>query len=229
MVSETRKVCSDRIMAAIAIVGLMVLATPVRGEEPAPRMSLALADASDITLKKSGEVRIGLDETFIVDGRVFKVSVAFRDFEAYELAKRTVDGVLDLGTLSGAMVRDERSDLHTYVPAKSSASILDLVASAHHAICGDVVARGFVRLGDDLFAGVNLHAGVVPVEKPDRIRAKRSDEPAINDVFGDCDTFAWGGCGGPDCANLGFGSSLRLGTCQRARLHFFPDICLCGG
>ena len=163
--------------------------------------SLDAQRAGDLTIRDSGEIRVHLrDNLRDGQGNVYRVSLAFANRDEFEQAWPEVDRV-DFEKLEAMMIRPATGDTHSLKRERGDESFQQILDKAESAICGDTILRAFTTLPSGISMGVNVHAAPSRI-KPHKALLAKNTLPGSEcdyDVFDDCDTFAIGGCGGPDC------------------------------
>ena len=206
-------------LGALALIGSRVV---YGGEEPAAsrftdgllHTRVAIAPSDFVERRPSGELRVATT----LDGIAMRV--VFASEEDYRAAVGATGLVLDLHDLT-AFVRDRNGDAQPV-----TGSLLEALRTSPRTICGDVTVRamaevGGVRIGVDF---ARLGDGGTSESLQSSQQGTASGGPRVlgenkyvNDVDKECDTFALGGCGGPNCTNKLFkwnGEVLILpGTC----------------
>ncbi len=186
----------------------------------------------DITVKTGGEIRVDLSKNLVdPEGDTYRVSLAFTSRDDFERARPELD-LIDFDELDNWLFRPAtgRAQALKRGESKSAVSFWQILAKAESAICGDTILRAFTTLPSGIAMGVNLHAAPSRI-KPHKVTIAKNTLPGDcnYDVFDDCDTFAIGGCGGPDCVwscrFMGITSTFE-GNCIEEEIFGF-NTCTC--
>ncbi len=194
-------------IAAVAVMSTLAgtaVAQDFSGDKDVARFTVEAEQAGDLTVKASGEIRVELKKTLRdKHGDVYRVSLAFANQDDFDRGWSEV-GTLDLELVEKFLIRPStgRSQAVKRGQDKSAASFEQILARAESAVCGDTVLRGFTTLPSGVEIGINLHAAASRI-KPHQISLGKNTLPGscTLDIFDDCDTWAVGGCGGPNCVN----------------------------
>ncbi len=200
-------ILSRGIAAVSMIVALAGTSSAVAQESDTENVARFTVEASfvgDLTVRASGEIRIELDKTLMDrKGDAYRVSLAFANRDDFDRAWSEI-GTLDLEQLDSFLIRPStgRTQALKRGQGKSAASFEQILARAESALCGDTVLRAFKTLPSGVEIGINLHAAASRI-KPHQVSLGKNTLPGscTFDIFDDCDTWAAGGCGGPNCVN----------------------------
>ncbi len=186
---------------------------------------LAVAPSDHVERRPSGEVHVAT----ALDG--LAIQVVFASEEDYRALVGKTGLVVDLEHVT-AFMRDRDGGGHIV-----TGSLLDALHTASVTFCGNVAVRAIYELKPGLVIGLNFaglgstdggsesqQSALQGTQPPPRVLGENKYK---NDVFGECDTLAIGGCGGPDCTNMMLywnGEVLILpGTC----ISWGPFYALC--
>ncbi len=177
-------------------------------------------------VRESGEVVIRSREALLPEGdegEPVQVSFSFPDADSYELAMALGGVEIELRELESVILRGEEGEVQEL--SSSGLSPFELAAMSNGNLCGDIFARAAVELEEKLWVGISLHRGNT---KAGYAVVSKYFE-CVNDVFGDCDWFAWGGCGG-ECISQyrWYGSVVRTdkNICTEFEVPG-PNTCIC--
>ena len=242
-------------VAILSLVLLAAIATPsfAAREKPQPSTTVAF-DTVDLTLsteRPSGEITI--QTSYRHAGVEYPVSLSFRNFdEANGISLQ--DRSVELSEISELLVVGVDGEPRV-IAVDSIDGIFDLVERTQNTVCGSATARTFVYLGETAVAMDFGHpdGDVKPLLRASETSGGEGDfssaTPAPiggcyyfskDDANDDCDRFAIGGCGGPDCSDYlqktCFPSeglpytewyTYTTGTCKARVVNWGLDTCFC--
>ncbi len=212
-------------MKRVILVLVLALVLPALGSA---QIVNDLKPEDPIVERASGEIQV-LKEVVSADGFPYRVSLAFADRGSYEEALALRIGEVSLGRLDVVWLRGDGGKIETY-SVDDGTSLKDLDSLANGNLCGDVFARGTVKLASGLTMGVSLHAGGVRDASTGVVTLAVAHKKFRDDIYGDCDFFAAGGCGGPTCYNHGIDTTGQAwsykGDCRELEI-WGPNTCYC--
>ena len=218
--AHIRLTCGIAALALMSTFAGTTVAQDFSGGKNVARFTVEANLAGDLTEKASGEIRVDLAQNLVDrDGNTYRVSLAFASRADYERAWPEVDRV-NFEKLDNWLLRPATGQTKTLKrgEGKAALSFRQILPQAESAICGDTILRSFTTLPSGIEMGVNLHAAPSRI-KPHKVSIAKNTLPGDcnYDVFDDCDTFAIGGCGGPNC----------VWSCRFAgTTYFFNGLCI---
>lgn len=201
------------------------------------RASELVVDASmlagEVTERASGEIRIAVAEKYFDNqGEPYRLVLSFPDRGHFEAAVADPFEPIALAAFDNILVRQRSGEILEMQRAggKRAMATQDFLGQAESAVCGSILLRAMVELPSGVLMGVNVHATPERIQ-PFRLGFDKNTIPGecAYDVFDDCDTWAIGGCGGPDCVitcHIGGFVFNIIGRCRENDI-FGPNTCSC--
>lgn len=219
-----------RWLIAVAVAVLAPCAAPSRlAAEPLIATPLS---AESVSRRDGGEVRIEVDEVrTTAQGISFGVRIDLVDDSdlAQVLAKGSAG--VDSADLAFVVIRGEAGP-ETLLPA-STPSLDEWFARSAGPLCKGIWGRGLWEYRPDHWAAISVWRQSGRGREPwgDGGNWSCGNDTCSGDVFGECDVFAIGGCGGPDCLTVCRDHDCNVetipSTCQAYEVPFGIDLCIC--
>jgi len=202
------------------------------------------ADLAMATERPSGEITI--ESSVEHAGIRYGVSLSFRSYDEANVLPVELRKV-DLADIREVLVSGADGKPAVYRVADLD-SLFDIVERTNHTVCGNSAARTFLYLNRDTPIAIDVERSteIVPITEGTIFEAEPTPVAdlcfisSVDDVDDDCDRFAIGGCGGPDCKDYRqktcFPSegwpytewyTYTTGTCKKQVVNWGLDTCFC--